>query len=119
MFPFMGLHCVYALPSRWRKESTMAKITVSGFMHYTRSKYDSQGRYTFFNFDASKGDADYLLIGPASFEYAVPDEFSPIGAALARLQAQRGQAAKQFSDTVRRIDEEIGKLTAITNEVAA
>ena len=97
----------------------MATITVSGYMHYSRSKYDAEGRYTFFSFDASKGDADYILIAPHSFEYELPPTFSPVAAQVAALQAQRDEAAKTFADTVRRIDEEIGKLTAITNEVTA
>ena len=97
----------------------MATINISGFMHYSRSKFTDAESFTFFSFDASKGDPDYVLVGPVSFEYELPSDFHPIGTAVAALQKQRDAAAKAFSDTVRAIDEQIAKLTAIEHTEAA
>lgn len=92
-------------------------VTVSGYMHLCRSKYSGDTHYSFFTFDASKNDADYVLIGPHVIEYTLPEGFNATAAQIASLQAQRDEAAKQFAATVRAIDEQIGKLTAIGCDV--
>lgn len=98
----------------------MATVQIKGFVHVSADA-DMHGNphYTFFTFDATGSAMGYVLVGPAEFTYEVPDTFSPTAAAVAALQAERDKAARDFADTVRRIDERISKLQALTNEVTA
>lgn len=98
----------------------MATVQIKGFVHVSADAdlHDSP-RYTFFTFDATGSSMGYVLVGPAEFTYELPATFSPTAAAVAALQAERDKAAKDFADTVRRINERISKLQALTNKVPA
>ena len=97
----------------------MTTITINGFVHCKRSDFSGKDDYTFFTFDATGSSMGYSMVGPAEFAYELPAGFSPTAARLQQLAAEREKAGKDFADAVRRIDAEIGKLTAISNEVPA
>lgn len=92
----------------------MKTITVTGFVYETDYGWDKPD-YRFYSTD---GVADRFtsLIGPASFEFTIPDTFNPTAAKLDALQKERDQAGAEFAKKVREIDERISKLQALTNE---
>ncbi len=97
----------------------MTTVTIKGFVHHSKSGSTGADEFTFFTFDATGSSMGYSLVGPGEFTYELPADFNPVGSRLKQLAAQREKACKEFADTVRRIDSEIGKLTAIANEVQA
>ena len=91
----------------------MAQVQIKGFVHHSRSDITDKDDFTFFTFDATGSSLGYTLVGPAEFTYELPEAWNPTASKLASLAAQREKACREFADSVRRIDEQISKLTAI------
>ena len=96
----------------------MAQISITGHIHHSVG-IDGKDNFTVFSFDATNSKMGYVYVGPVEINYTIPAGWNAIASKVAALQQERDEAAKQFADTVRRIDEQIGKLTAIGCEVAA
>ena len=96
----------------------MKTITVKGFVYQT--DYGCGPEFVDYRFYSTDQCADRFtaLIGPASFEYTIPDTFNPTAAKIEALNEERRRAAAEFATKVREIDERISKLSALTNEVA-
>lgn len=86
------------------------KVTVTGIVHELDFGYGPK-EYVMYSSDQS-GDY-YAAIGPASFEYEVPDNFSPAPAKLAALEREKEEARKNYTDKVMEINDRIAKLQAI------
>ena len=97
----------------------MKTITLKGFVYET--DYGCGPEFVDYRFYSTDQFADHFttLIGPASFEYTVPDTFNPTAAKIEALNKERRRVAAEFSERVREIDERISKLSALTNEVSA
>lgn len=65
-------------------------------------------------------DTDELVfVSAQSVTVEVPDDFNPIPAQVAALEAQKAVALAAYQRSVAEINERLSKLLAITNEVAA
>ena len=97
----------------------MKTIPGKGFVYET--DYGCGPEFVDYRFYSTDQFADHFttLIGPASFEYTVPDTFNPTAAKIEALNKERRRVAAEFSERVREIDERISKLSALTNEVSA
>jgi len=94
------------------------KHTISGFLY--RVTYDFCPDVTVhFHFSGTMGQAspDWHLVGPHSFEVDLPDDFNPTAARIAAAEAERDKLKAQFADDMRKINERISKLQALTCEV--
>lgn len=94
----------------------MKTITVNGFVYET--DYGCGLDFVEYRFYSTDQCADRFnaLIGPASFEFTIPDTFNPTAAKIEALNDERRRASVEFSQKVREIDERISKLQALTNE---
>lgn len=92
----------------------MAKVTISGFVYHYQAKWDNEPTFRFAQWDSwGDNDPDYALIGPASFEYELPDNFSPVPAKLAALEKVKQQVRAEFSKRVKELDDQINSLLAL------
>jgi hypothetical protein len=99
-------------------------ITVKGYLYAERNRYGNDKEP--YRFNVAPWDsmtACGALLGPVEFRYTLPGGTdlgaSVVAAEIAMLQAERDKAARDFADTVKRIDEQLAKLLAIGNEVQA
>lgn len=89
----------------------MAKtVTIKGFVHevdygwgdkeYQLYATDMSGKYR-------------ALIGPAEFQFTIPDDFNPIPAKLAAIEQAKAAARKEYMDKVAELNEQASKLQAL------
>jgi hypothetical protein len=62
---------------------------------------------------------DRLFVSEQSIEVEVPDDFNPIPAQVAALEAQKAEALAKYQHSVALINKQLSKILAITNEVQA
>ena len=95
------------------------KRTINGFITWEQPKYATEPRIDFFPFDPRKSEAfrHLVVVREHSIEIEVRDDFDPVPLQVAALQAEKGKARADSARNEIRIDAEIGKLLAITNEV--
>ena len=60
---------------------------------------------------------DNILYGKQTIEFEVPDDFNPTPAAIAGLEAYKEEINRQFAAKIAEVNEQIGKLQALTYEV--
>ena len=100
----------------------MKKIVINGFVHVSaKNPWDADGqpKFTFFNFDASGNELGYVMVGPASFEYELPEGWRNIVAAeVSCLEAQKAAALAAYQKSVAAINDSLSKLQALTNDTA-
>ena len=101
----------------------MAQISITGHVYSVQFSWEDKPTFEVHSSDSvgesSGAHITYAYVGPFTVPFTVPEGWSPQAAQVAALQAKRDAAAKVFADTVRAIDEQISKLTAIGCEVAA
>jgi hypothetical protein len=90
----------------------MTTVKLRGYVYEVRYKWETVSTYIVSSTDGHSDDA-YTFIGSVEFDYAIPATYSPTATKLAALQAKRDEAGRQFAATVKAIDEQISKLTAI------
>ena len=93
------------------------KRTINGFI--TWQQYSRVPVISFFTVDPRTIDSlnGVVVVREHSFEIEVPDDFNPVPLQVAALQAEKQKGRAHFARNEIRIDAEIGKLLAITNEV--
>ena len=99
----------------------MKKIFINGFVHVSPATpwdADGQPKFTFFNFDASGNELGYVMVGPASFEYELPNGWNPVTAEVAGLEAKKAAALDAYQKSVAAINDRLSKLQALTNDTA-
>ena len=101
----------------------MSKHTIKGYIIWQKWKGEpsSSGVYKFQHYEPS-GDSDIwdtVLVGEHTMEIDVPDGFSPLPQLIAGLEEEKRLARLVLAQRLVRIDEEISKLTCLTNEVTA
>ncbi len=98
------------------------KHTIEGFIAYRpATKYQPEPRVTFLPFDPSEYAADIwgVLVRKETIEIEVPDDFDPRPQQVAALEAEKQKVRAEFAKRITDLDNEIGKLLAISNEVEA
>lgn len=93
------------------------KITVTCFVHQMLNQYaaaDTPPVFAAFAGDMSQY-TDYLLIGPAEFEFEVPDTFNPIVAQVSALEKQAVKLGDEYRRNAAMISDRISKLLCIEN----
>jgi hypothetical protein len=62
---------------------------------------------------------DRLFVSQQSVEVEVPDDFNPIPAQVAAIEAQKAAVLAEYQHSVAMLNAQLSKLLAITNEVQA
>ncbi len=101
----------------------MSKHLIKGFVVWEKWKDSSNDTavYKFQHYKPSGNSEcwDTVLVGEHQFEVEVPDDFNPIPLQVSLLEERKKALRLKLAQELRLIDEEISKLTCITNEVAA
>lgn len=87
-------------------------IEIEGFVYEVDFGLGDNPHYTILR-GPNSGDRNYTLVGPCRFTYTLPEGYSAKAAQIARLQQQREEAARNFAETLRAIDQRLAELQAI------
>lgn len=92
----------------------MSTITIQGHMHFKHESWetDEAKDFHFWKYEdmASTG---YVYVCPHDITFDVPEGWTPVPGQIAALLARRAKLSTEYSQTVNRINAEIGKLQAI------
>lgn len=97
------------------------KITIQCLVHQVVDQYgpvDAPPKFAAHACDMSQFDG-YVLIGPAQFEFEVPDSFNPTHAQVASLEQKLDKLADDYHCAAAMIRDRISKLQCIENSPAA
>lgn len=97
----------------------MSTVTIEGFIHALPApdwSDDKTPSFAIFNFEDAVSSG-YVLVGPASFEYALPDGWNLIAAEVRMLRGQEKRLLDSYTSSVALIHDRLSKLEALTNEV--
>ena len=99
----------------------MKTITIKGQLvgYHFEFMADSDVAWGFSEGAAHKIGGNTIAVIPHSFTAEVPDNMNMVALQIAALEAEKANAAAEFGATVKRINERLSKLQAITNEVEA
>ena len=87
-------------------------VTLPVYVHHYR-KYDGSSAYSISSFDQSKYSPDYVMVGKTELVYLIPEAFDPIAQEVASLKRKKMDVINEFTNRIKELDEQIGKLTAI------
>ncbi|NSX14998.1 hypothetical protein HTY52_13020 [Cupriavidus taiwanensis] len=86
-------------------------IEIKGFIHAYRPEY---GMSTFsFCTSEDMSQYGYVLIGPHTITFEVPDTFNPVAAEVEALKKQKDKLREEFNAHLARINDRITSLQAI------
>lgn len=91
----------------------MKQVTIKGFVYEKDYGHGTQKVYEVWPVESLSNQYN-TLIGPTEFQYTIPEDFNPIAQKVAALQKEKERIGAEFAARVRQIDDEIGKLTAIS-----
>lgn len=86
------------------------------FLHFDPNGYP-EPMFCAHSFDMTS--CGYVLVNKQTVELEVPDNFDPVPAQVSALKAEREQIAKKFGAKLMELDDRIGKLLCLPNEVTA
>jgi hypothetical protein len=89
------------------------KTVIKGIVHTDMNT----GDFTLFSSDMSK--YDYVVVGPASFEYDVPADFNPVLAQVTALEKKLDTLSEEYQRNVAAIRGQISNLQCIENSPGA
>ena len=89
----------------------MSAITITGFVHLSPYSTAAKPDYLFFSCDMTAHG--YTCVGPASFEYTVPADFSVQRARIDALKTEQLRINAEFAKRTKAINEQISQLEAI------
>ena len=92
---------------------------VKGYVHYQKYSWEKTPSYPIFPSDMSGSCPDLPLVCMQEFEIEVPDDFNPVPQQVAALEEKKRLARLRLADELSKIDDQISKLTCLTNEVTA
>lgn len=98
------------------------KVTRPGFMFmeldydYNAEHHEKKWRPCWRAYQPND-NAERFFIRNMAVEFDTPDDFNPIPAQVAALEQEKGAALGAYQKTVAQINERLGKLLAITNQV--
>lgn len=92
-------------------------ITINGGIYFDvgSSGWDDAPRFTFFSGEM-RPFGGYQPVVAHTITFTVPEGFSAEHSAIAALERQRKELHSKFAEDVRRINERIANLQALTNE---
>lgn len=94
------------------------KVTIKGFLCYSKWAWNDVPTYELWPFDASKtGDGHRALIREQYFEVDIPDDFDPRPQQIAVLKAKKQEILAEAHVKATNIDEQISRLLCIENKV--
>ncbi len=92
------------------------QITIKGFIHYRKPKWSGDSDYSFLAYDIT--DSEYadgrVMVQPHAIIVDVPVDFDPTPKLIASLEKEKAKVRKEFNDRIAQINNEIGKLQALT-----
>lgn len=95
------------------------KHTIDGFIVWDswRAKYyeNVQSPFRFLPYEPDRA-SDSVLVGPATIEVEVPDDFNPTPGLIANLQAKKQTIEAKFTADLAQVDHEIGKLLSLEHK---
>ena len=89
----------------------MTTVTIKGIVHLSAHGSIGAPHYALYGCDMS--EFGHAPLGSAQFEFELPPGFSPNGARIGILEAERGRINAEFSKRVKSINERISQLQAI------
>jgi hypothetical protein len=91
------------------------KKTISGFITWSQSKYQTTPHIDFYVFDPRKSVSfeDVVVVREHSFEIEVPDNFDPRPQQIEALQAEKKKLHADFSARCMQIERQISELTCL------
>lgn len=98
----------------------MSKISMPGFIHAMPAQSWEEGasnvldghRMVFFNMELTV-DSGYVLVGPGSMEFELPEGWDPRAQQIDALENKKAQLRRQFAKEMMDIDTAISRLQAI------
>jgi hypothetical protein len=94
------------------------KTTIKGFVFRHEWRGMLKPSYYFSSYKPTE-DETLSIVCEHSFEVEIPDDFNPIPQQVAALQEAKRLARVNLGKELANLDMRIGKLTCLTNEVAA
>jgi hypothetical protein len=92
------------------------KVTIKGFIHYCAPRYEEDVPYSFLAYDLT--DSEYadgrVMVMPHDLVVDVPDDFDPTPKQIAALEAEKAKVRAEFNQRIAQLNEQIGKLQALT-----
>lgn len=96
-------------------------ITLKTFVHYRHKESwedpNSPPKFAIFSSDMSA--YGYTLLSELELSYTPPEEFNPVSAEVAAIEAAKIKAVAVYQASVKRLNDQLSKWLAITNEVAS
>jgi hypothetical protein len=89
------------------------KITIDGYVAYTKYAWDDKPTYSFFTFDPTVGGGDWVIVMNHSFEVEIPDNFDPRPGQVANLKTKKEKIQAEMTERITTIDKAINSLLAI------
>lgn len=98
----------------------MSKHIIEGFITYEKHSWTETPTIGWSTYDPTSADwTEAVAVCAWPIEVEVPDTFNPVPQMVAALEEQKRQARLKLAQQLAEIDEKIGKLTCITNEMEA
>lgn len=91
------------------------KQTIEGFISFRKEDWTPD--YSFHPYEMTK--FGYVTVMPHTIEVDIPDDFDPVPAQLAALDAQEAEMRGKFAAVMIEIGRKRADLLAISNEVVA
>ena len=92
------------------------KHKIDGFITWSSSAQQFSFESVDFSIFTTEFFLDYVVVGPASIEVDVPDDFSPVPGLIANLQAKKQTITAKFTAELAQVDHEIGKLLSLEHK---
>ena len=94
----------------------MAKQTLDGFVVARQYDWEDKPTFSWMPCDPTEWDKDSVVVNPLSIEVEIPDTFDIRPYRIIALQKQKSEIQRRFAEEVAKLDEQIKKCLAITNE---
>ena len=96
------------------------KIEIPGWIHaLSLDSYDGTRKVSYHFFSWKEGGQGYVPITPHTVTAFLPDDIDPTEIAVRALKIEREKIVEEFSSRTAKIDQQLQKLLALTNEVTS
>lgn len=87
-------------------------VTLPVYVHYFKN-HSGKDTYSVASYDMSEYNPSFVKIGKTELVYLIPEAFDPIAQEVAALKRKKMDVINEFTNRIKELDEQIGKLTAI------
>ena len=91
----------------------MAIVTINAQLHYEKSQWDDEAKYTLYPCDMSGTSPDYVLIRKQTFEVEIPDDFDPRPLQVEALRKEKEKVMAEAQAKATNIEEQIQRLLCL------